>query len=381
MRYKYYENTPQIKRKKLLRMVWHTFVAMAILALVSGVIPSISSVPIVQAATKIKLNKTKATLYVGDTLKLKVSGTSKTVTWSSSNEKVAVVSAKGKVTAKNGGNATITAKVGEKKYTCKVNVKKCYSSSVAILPENIQVDTLSYISDSYYPENKVQIVDYSIIGDKIYLTYKIVEAGNPKGTSFSAYIYQYDSSNTILGSILIYTSDATIGATFRNYYYLKDNVVRIGTGVDDNIKILKQFINQNGDTNAEGNKLISYKPNEYTYVIVYNEQNDELQFIVASSSYALTMVMKSEDNTSTLQVDYTFTNGKSGFPATGYIEPATYTSNQSVSFTLAKSLFDTEKDLQNACNSLLRLGFTGWEHLLLTKLGMDLNNIGFTSYQ
>jgi len=81
----------------------------------------------VDAATvkKVKLNKTSVTLYAGKTVQLKVQGTSKKVTWSSGNKKVATVY-KGKVTTKKAGTATITAKVGKKKYTCKVTVKSPY---------------------------------------------------------------------------------------------------------------------------------------------------------------------------------------------------------------------------------------------------------------
>lgn len=76
------------------------------------------------AASKVKLNKTKMTLYIGKPQTLKITGTSKTVTWSSSDKNVATVSKKGKVTGKSTGKATITAKVGKKKYKCSVTVKK-----------------------------------------------------------------------------------------------------------------------------------------------------------------------------------------------------------------------------------------------------------------
>lgn len=46
----------------------------------------------------VKMNKAKATLYPGQKVTLKVTGTSKKAKWSSSNAKVAKVS-KGKVTA------------------------------------------------------------------------------------------------------------------------------------------------------------------------------------------------------------------------------------------------------------------------------------------
>lgn len=75
-------------------------------------------------AAKVKLNKTKATIYVGKSITLKVKGTSKKVKWTSSNKKVATVSSKGKVTGKKKGTVKIKAKIGKKTYQCKVTVKK-----------------------------------------------------------------------------------------------------------------------------------------------------------------------------------------------------------------------------------------------------------------
>lgn len=84
----------------------------------------------VQAASKVKINKTKATMYVGTPKTLKITGTTKKVTWKSSNKKIATVSAKGKVTPKKAGTVVITAKVSGKKYKCKVTVKKpCLSAT------------------------------------------------------------------------------------------------------------------------------------------------------------------------------------------------------------------------------------------------------------
>ena len=74
-------------------------------------------------AAKIKLNKTKVYLLKGQTVKLKVTGTKKKVTWKSSKKKVATVSKKGKVKAKKAGKTTITAKVKGKKYKCKIIVE------------------------------------------------------------------------------------------------------------------------------------------------------------------------------------------------------------------------------------------------------------------
>ncbi|MBB2182410.1 Ig-like domain-containing protein [Lachnospiraceae bacterium MD1] len=71
----------------------------------------------------IKISSTSATLYIGDSKTLKITGTTKKVTWSSSKKSVATVSSSGKVTAKAAGTATITAKVAGKVRTCKITVK------------------------------------------------------------------------------------------------------------------------------------------------------------------------------------------------------------------------------------------------------------------
>lgn len=96
-------------------------------------IPTVSpvvenSVIEVQAASKVKLNKSSLSLNKGKTYTLKLQNNKKKVKWSSSNTKVATVNSKGKVTAKGVGTATITAKVGSTKYTCKITVKQLVTS-------------------------------------------------------------------------------------------------------------------------------------------------------------------------------------------------------------------------------------------------------------
>lgn len=80
----------------------------------------------VSAAT-VALNKKTATIKVKGTVTLKLKNASGTVTWKSSNTKVATVS-KGKVTGKKAGKATITATYKKKTYKCKVTVKAASAS-------------------------------------------------------------------------------------------------------------------------------------------------------------------------------------------------------------------------------------------------------------
>ena len=77
--------------------------------------------------TGVKLNKTKATLYAGLTLKLNATvqptKAKTTLKWTSSNKKVATVTQNGVVKALKKGTATITVKTANgKKATCKITV-------------------------------------------------------------------------------------------------------------------------------------------------------------------------------------------------------------------------------------------------------------------
>lgn len=93
------------------------------LALFLSILLMVTCLPLTSQAAAAKMNKKSATILVSKTVQLKVLNTKKTVKWSTSSKKVATVSKKGLVTGKKVGKATITAKVGKKKYTCKVTVK------------------------------------------------------------------------------------------------------------------------------------------------------------------------------------------------------------------------------------------------------------------
>lgn len=75
--------------------------------------------------TKVTLNKSTLTLYVGDTTTLyaKENGATKKASWSSSSSKIASVDSNGKIRAKSAGTTTITATINGKSATCKVTVK------------------------------------------------------------------------------------------------------------------------------------------------------------------------------------------------------------------------------------------------------------------
>lgn len=111
--------------------VWYKRLITGFLVFALG-ISFVAGVMQTNAAGKVKLNRTKLSLKVGKTVKLRVCGTKKKVRWTSKNKSVATVSAIGKVRAKKAGTAQIIAKVSGRKHTCKVTVvqKKPVSQNV-----------------------------------------------------------------------------------------------------------------------------------------------------------------------------------------------------------------------------------------------------------
>lgn len=86
-----------------------------------------TGVSVVAGISYLKLNKTSVSLQVGKSVTLKINGTNLKPAWSSKSPAVATVS-NGKVVAKKAGTTTITAKLGGRSFTCKVN---CTSASTA----------------------------------------------------------------------------------------------------------------------------------------------------------------------------------------------------------------------------------------------------------
>ncbi len=83
----------------------------------------------VQVKEKPELRDKSVNICIGKKQTLAVMGTAKKVTWHSSDKKIVKVSKKGVIKGVKKGQATITAKVGNKKLTCKVRVKAAVKKS------------------------------------------------------------------------------------------------------------------------------------------------------------------------------------------------------------------------------------------------------------
>ncbi len=69
------------------------------------------------------LNLKKAVMQIGARKQLKVTGTNRTIQWTSSDRKVAAVNSKGLVTAKSAGTATVSAVIHGVSFSCQIGVK------------------------------------------------------------------------------------------------------------------------------------------------------------------------------------------------------------------------------------------------------------------
>ena len=133
--------------KKIIRAI---ICLLVMIGLVYAPVKESASLVLAAEEVTIQLNKSSADMYVGTTMKLKMQGTDKKVSWSSSKKEIATVDSSGEVTAKKEGTVTIKAKVSKKTYTCKVTVKPA--------------PTMSKTKKTVYVGNSFQL---KIVGDKI----------------------------------------------------------------------------------------------------------------------------------------------------------------------------------------------------------------------
>lgn len=166
-----------------------------------------------QASAAVKISKKSVTLIKGQTTTLKITGTKSKVTWSSNKKTVAVVSAKGKVTAKNKGTAKITASVNGKKFVCSVTVEN--SSSID--------------KTCIFKGNKVSI----------YVT-KLAESGN------SIKVYVYIKNNSSLNLHFCARAYGVNGIMTGNSIYTMGCDVAAGRKANSSFEIEKKFLEENG---------------------------------------------------------------------------------------------------------------------------------------
>lgn len=194
-------------------MLKRVFIIMMVLVMVVFALPNKNII----ASKKIKLNKKSATIYVGNTVKLKVKNSKKRVKWTSSNKRIASVNKSGKVTGKKTGKVRITAKVAKKKLKCTINVIRKPRPW-----DGVRVVAPSSFGDMYDRKNRMTLVSYSFgndLGDyfNFYYTIKLVKYGVRSEESWANYIKFKDAYGSVIGQGFINVEDIALGLTFFDY--------------------------------------------------------------------------------------------------------------------------------------------------------------------
>lgn len=128
---------------------------------------------------KTRISKSKLVLYQGQTEMLSIIRTQKEITWSTSDKRVATISAKGVVTAKGVGKATIIGKIGTMEYSCVVTVN---ASNLLLKQYAAKIDSkgkykigMTCIKKDW-SKVRVEVSDKSIVS--VAVTDTIQDAGN-----------------------------------------------------------------------------------------------------------------------------------------------------------------------------------------------------------
>jgi len=151
--------------------------------------------------SSVKLNRTSATLVVGDSITITATvkpndANDKTVTWKSSNEKVATVK-NGKVTAVGLGTATITATAGGKSSTVKITVITKDRANLNAALNKITPKTISKANTS---------LEYSYSGCTITNTANVVSSSNKEGTTIK---------NGVVKTLYRASKTGTVSSTYK----------------------------------------------------------------------------------------------------------------------------------------------------------------------
>lgn len=102
-----------------------------------------------------KINKKKATITAGQTVRLSVSNAKPgSVKWKSSKSRVASVDKNGVVKGKKPGKAIITGSIGKKKYKCRITVKAVKVKKIKISgSKTVKVGSMISLSATVSPKN------------------------------------------------------------------------------------------------------------------------------------------------------------------------------------------------------------------------------------
>ena len=319
-----------------------------------------------------------ASLYVGGsgTISTVTSPAKVTVKWKSSDTSVAKVSTTGKVTAVKKGTATITAYFtyggATYKAACKLTVKtpaiKLSKTSLTLTEKNtyqLKAETAPTGVTVKWQSSNTSILTVSSTG-------KITALKSGKATVTAYFVY---------GSV-----------TYRAYCN-----VTVVTKRAASFDKVKSFIEKNGYTNQNGNKVIVYALEDeeyiYNYGIAYDKKNGKLDFVYLcerkySTGFEVTISMEvGKTSTSTTATDtiiyYEYNEPLGAAVATSSIQMSKFTSSTKLNYSFSSDSTSNMKNqnVKDLLNAELQYAFEIWNAMLKSSVGVTMRDLGFTAYK
>lgn len=339
---------------------------------------------------KVQISARKMTLIKGQKKTLQLKGNRKKVKWSSTKKAVAAVSAKGVVTARKAGTTVIKAKVGTKTYSCKVIVEAPKLNKTLItLKEgsSCQLKMLGTKQKVKWSSSAKSVVTVSATGKvKAKQVKKDTSAritASVGGKKYSCRVLVKDVKAATPETEAPKPSQPETEAPKPSQPETEAPKPQT-TG----FARLKDYILTFGKENTAGNYFINmknlYKGTNYTYGIVYNRIEDQLEFLflTESSKDKSSMTMYVMENPVSAPTNYLFLmkNLSGGFEVKANLNPATYDGESKIAFQVEKSVGGAPYQVINdLANATLQGGFAGWSKLL-DYAGITFKDLGFVAY-
>ena len=226
----------------------------------------------VYAAKKIKLSKTKVTLYVGEKDHLDLyDGKSQVLDlkWKSSNKNVVKVNEAGNIKALKKGKAKITVKYKNKKYVCNVIVKDALKNHVSYelidIPENKELDRNNYKAIKIMNDNDAAI--------KIFFNCKRYDE-NEFFLREETICYTVNANDYIIAPIL-----------YNEHIKMKMERVNKANSIDIEYNISDSYIDNENHRECRDIIFTSKKSESASYSILYYNGNNELILINNNGVY------------------------------------------------------------------------------------------------
>lgn len=321
------------------------------------------------------LNKKSVTIDTGKTTTVKLQNSKQKITWESSNKKVAVVSSKGVIKGIKKGTATITAKVGGKKYTCVVTVK---TPIIAVKSIALSSELLKLEKGKTYAL-KATVSPSNATDSKV--TWK----------SSDATVASVDSKGNVTAKA---TGVATITASAGKAKATCKVIVTDSVLVSNNLVKLKNYIDSNGSTDSNNDKAISWTESvdevDISINFVHELSTDKIRFVVTMKSTdteaGITMYVDKAYNNISVKYALKYDTLGISAEAKATFDAMQYTPDEGVYFSLisASGLEENgmeESDIQIVANMQLILSMAVCDLLLQEEMDMTLEDIGFSSYQ